>query len=54
VTPEQIAAHAENQVHVNKNRGEYSSAVQWENIAAAAHHLISLAARIEKKEREKL
>ena len=51
--PAQIAAYAENQVEVTKNRGEYACAVQWQNIAAAAHYLVKLGERIEKKAAEK-
>jgi hypothetical protein len=49
MTPEQIRAHALNQIEVNKARGEYASARCWENIATAANRLINLAARIEAK-----
>jgi hypothetical protein len=53
VEPSQLAVYAENQVEVNKSRGEYASAVQWQNIAAAAHYLVQLGERIAKKEAAK-
>jgi hypothetical protein len=49
MTPEQIRAHALNQIEVNKARGEYASARCWESIASAAGQLVTLSSRIEAK-----
>jgi hypothetical protein len=49
IEPVKLAAYAENQVKVTKSRGEYGAAIQWENIAAAAHYLVQLAKKAAEK-----
>ena len=47
--PAAIKAFAENQIEVNRARGEYACANEWENIATAAARLVNLSKRIEAK-----
>lgn len=46
MNPESILAHSINQITLCRSKGEFASALQWENIQAAAQHLINLSERI--------